>query len=148
MFQTREQTCDLTAMNLQTPSQSIDLTCQMTFICGTVTIDGSAVSITTEQIFLDDSATIQNVAPPKAANGYDGVILGENGGHGDDGARAFDMSLTANSLMAESSATITFISQGGDGGNGGLGAKGRPSGNVNSFNLNDAEAVTHHGILV
>ncbi len=129
------ETCDLTVMNLQTPGQPLELSCQKTFICGTVTIDALSVSITTEDIFLDNAATIQNVVPPKAANGNDGVAPGENGSDGASGAKGFDISLTANSLLPGSSSSLTFMSQGGDGGNGGAGQTGSLSTNPKPANI-------------
>ena len=120
-----EQLCDLSATNLQTPGEPIHLTCGMMFVCGTLTADTTDLFVTTEKIYIGQGATIQNVPPPKAQNGADGVNPGDHGSDGAPGIPAFNMTLSANTLLRESGNKLIFISQGGAGGNGGNGKSGK-----------------------
>ena len=63
----QEQVCDLSAINMQTPDQPIELSCTMLFTCDTITVDAKSVSITADQVYLGDGATLRNVPPAKAA---------------------------------------------------------------------------------
>ena len=120
-----EQLCDLSAINLKTPGEAIHLTCDMMFACGTLTADTSDFLITTDKIYLGQGATIQNVPPPKAASGADGVNPGDHGSDGAPGIPAFNLTLSANAVLRESGHKLIFISQGGAGGNGGNGKSGK-----------------------
>ncbi len=135
----------MSATNMITPGQPIDMTCSMLFACGTVDIDATAVTLTTDQIYLGDGATIKNVPPAKAARGDDGTTPGASGTDGTDGSSAFDMTLTANRLMTGSGTNVIFISQGGAGGDGGNGVVGQNNmGNVPAV-VPDAKAVVQQG---
>ena len=125
MPKSHEQLCDLSAINLKTPGKAISLSCNMMFTCGTLTADTTDFKITTDKVYIGQGATIQNVPPPKAKSGADGVNPGDDGSDGAPGAPAFSMTLTANAMLRESGRKLIFISQGGAGGNGGSGKSGK-----------------------
>ena len=124
-LQAHQDICDLSAIELITPGSPISLDCQMMFACGEIIVDANGFNIVAESLFLGDNTRIENVKPPKAENGADGVEPGENGKDGAPGLPAFNMTLTIKSLMLTSDQSISFVSEGGDGGNGGKGQEGK-----------------------
>jgi hypothetical protein len=142
---TQEQVCDLSAINLLTPGQSIQMSCNMMFVCGTLTADSTDISITSESVFVSEGTTIQNIPPAKAARGADGVNNGDSGTGGQPGVAAFNMNLVANKQLRESGQNVIFISQGGAGGDGGNGKSGRSNLDQIPANPADAKAVVVNG---
>ena len=122
---TQDHVCDLSAINLQTPDQPINLNCSMMFTCGTILADTTDFNINTDKIYVGQGATIQNVQPSKAKNGANGANRGDSGANGADGTPAFNMTLNANKMLRESGKKLMFISQGGAGGDGGSGQPGK-----------------------
>ena len=104
--------CDLSAIDMISPNQPIDLNCSMVFICESLDIDSSEVQIFTEKIFLGSGSIIKNIPPPQAERGADGNSYGDDGKNGSPGIPAFNMKIVANSIIRGSNTKITFISQG------------------------------------
>ena len=109
--QFQEQVCDILALNLETPDQPINLSCNLLFVCEVVVVDTSKLIVTADSVFIGEGATIQNVPPQKAQNGADGINPGDSGQKGAQGANAFNMVLEANKILDNSARQIVFISQ-------------------------------------
>jgi hypothetical protein len=150
LFQAKiqEHVCDLSAINLLTPGQPIQMSCSMLFACGTLTTDSSDISITSEAVFVSEGTTIQNVPPSKAARGTDGTGTGDSGTHGQPGIAAYNMNLVSNKQLRESGQNIIFISQGGAGGDGGNGKSGRSNLDQIPSDPADANEVVAKGLQV
>jgi hypothetical protein len=93
-------------------------------LCQSTKISVSSLSFTTNEIFVDESASFENEKPPKPQKASNGVKPGDDGKHGAPGLPSPTISIVANQIMTGSGNVITYNSIGGDGGDGGDGAKG------------------------
>ena len=112
IFNSPDALCDLSAIELNTPNQEIELSCGMLFTCGTILVDATDFKIFSENIYIAHGSTIQNVELPVAPDGQDGANFGEDGHKGSTGYPAFDMTIEANSLIRGSDNSLTFTSKG------------------------------------
>ena len=121
-----DQHCDFSEMTdgFVTPNSPIRISCEFAFICGSLSFDGTNITINANKVYFAENTNIDVLAPPKASNGIDGELPGSEGGRGTDGAFGSDLFLTSNALMRGSEGSFIFTSTGGDGGNGGQGGVG------------------------
>ena len=104
--------CDLSAIDLNTPNEKIELNCGMLFTCGTILVDATDFRIFSENIYIAHGSTIKNVELAVAPDGQDAVNFGEDGQKGSNGYPAFNMTIEANSLIRGSDNSFTFTSKG------------------------------------
>ena len=104
--------CDLSAIELNTPNEQIELNCGMLFTCGTILVDATDFRIFSENIYIAHGSTIKNVELPVAPDGHNGMNFGEDGEKGSTGYPAFNMTIEVNSLIRGSDNSFTFTSQG------------------------------------
>ena len=113
------------------PGQEVEVACEVLFLCGSIVMDAKEVRLNTNSIFVSADATIKTTDQPKASNGQNGAVAGDDGGDGLDGATAGSMIITANEKLAGSANTLIFQSKGGAGGDGGNDSPGEDkTGNV------------------
>jgi len=106
------------------------INCKSTYICKSRDIAHTAsITINTNSIYLHDGATLNLLAPPKAANGRNGVLPGESGTNGAAGIKGTSLKINAQHLLQYSSNSMTVLTRGGEGGNGGNGRAGTAGAN-------------------
>jgi len=100
--------------------------CNSTYICKVTNLPYTPhFQIETHGIYIDDGATFNLLAPPKAANGKNGQLSGQSGSVGAAGLKGTSLTIVAQELIHLSSNTVTVIARGGEGGNGGNGRMGQ-----------------------
>ena len=93
-------------------------------MCKPTKISLTSLSFTTNEIFVEKSASFENEKPPKPQKALSGAKPGDDGKHGLPGLPSPAISIVANQVMMGSDNVIIYNSFGGDGGDGGDGANG------------------------
>ncbi len=94
-------------------------------MCQSTKISLSSLTFTTNEIFVEESASFQNEKPPKPQKASNGARPGDDGKHGVPGLPSPAINIIANEIMMGSGNVILYNSIGGDGGDGGDGANGQ-----------------------
>ena len=123
----KQDLCDFSEMEswLSNPNNDIHITCSYGFLCDTITIEASNITIDIENIFFHSQDTRMVILPPsKASNGAAGENAGDDGFDGEDGRNGTNLYIHSSHLMISSETSFILTSYGGEGGDGGDGAPG------------------------
>jgi len=99
--------------------------CKLTYICKSRDIAfTSTATLNTDGIYFHDGASLNLLAPAKAASGTNGAATGSSGTNGGAGVKGTNLHINAKRLLEFSSNSLTVLARGGEGGNGGNGKAG------------------------
>jgi len=89
-------------------------------------MEAKVIKISTNYIYVASDTRIETANLGQAEKGCDAIGVGQEGGKGEDGAPAGNLTITASKKLTSSAGSLMFTSKGQTGGEGGSGGGGKP----------------------